>query len=1370
MDKLSFQRTGSSEQNAELCGDIMPFDEQLRTTLHCDDKEKLRRKLELLQREYLKTAERLQRAEHFDAVRKHVRRRISQQNQRDQDVTSNPRVSPSPLILHATNGAATSEAQCEGLTGVFPGPVDSDISRKSQVIRFLLPSEDPCTETLIPSHGAARGHRSSPTLRLRSRRSRLRWERRSAEAGRSTDDNSEEGQEHSERMEIGGEGRDQSEGTQVVNESEEFISGTDSESPSLLLTHWNTCGQNETGDIEGSQIQGQQEQRENETELRSEGEKKSKSTSLVLRYWDPADRELKGTQNGNRKEGEEDVENCTEQRLCGNSSDKDNEQNSAEETEKEKRPENPAELKKDKSEMVGFGNDVKAVSLLDSCTLVEGLIFPAEYYVRTTRRMSSSQSQPNMQAIILSQLSPGRRCSRRGRGRRSNRHTQNSERSDQHTNISLSPPTTASVAPYLDSQPAEQNTQSSSELSDRFSGCQIDMGVCFSPIVPTARPARGRRKKRGRGRGRPQTPRCSLSLDSNQVVLSQKTSEDPPPKSSPVNTSPPLHGAAGPKPFISTVPDVPQPACTNSTDTPPPPGVIAAQSASGPLGKVFPIFHKSGEKSNRSTPISRDAASWQSLLLPSSPLAQTSLLPLPSLSNGSLFNNLMNFDIIQDFHLPDEQFALLKLHKLRQVSVASGVEPLSTPSYITRRSSRRFVGSDAERLLPLPLSLTPTITNSPLTTEAASHSDLQNVSMKYSRSVTEDPGRVIKETLGEQQTGNLQIESQTKSPRTGSVPVVQDVGVDQYQERMILNADHTVEPQPHINLADIPAGRANNYDHELPIKESLILSEEQTVSHAVIHPLEEHVSTNNQTDTIRTLSFDSSLQETPEEPPESRCADQLCNISKASPLQILHEKSPALDSREPPARPARRTPGDRPQPHSSQLLLSPALASAPFITQHPPPASALLSSPTLPSLGLTPHLLPSCPSAPPLTLPPPHSPSTQALSPPALSQCRSQIRASSEPPRTDGQSQRIEAPPCRTVPGILSQGGKGETAEEHMMRCTHTLKAPAGGCLVDACLLRGSSGGLCVAAAGKWALCLWSQSQASDWSLTHTWAFNEPVIDVFPVPDAAGLMCVTLGQLEIREIRMLSCRSLSQLLLCDSVVQAVVCVSGSRVVTSSHSASGSSLQVFTLSDSGSSFSTPAPQLLVSPGVCVGALAAVDGLSDALVGSDESGHLFVWNLQTGQLLQRIILEEDLSHMACLRGYSYCGVLFVLLQHQLLSSLEEEVKEREDESRNMALFSLVAINPLSGKSALATRLYPPKAWSGRLCEADVSSSSVVGLSQSGCVCVWELGPRGAPRMVSAPESEGWQLARWGGEGTLVTGHHNGDVTLHYSQTSL
>ena len=70
----------------------------------------------------------------------------------------------------------------------------------------------------------------------------------------------------------------------------------------------------------------------------------------------------------------------------------------------------------------------------------------------------------------------------------------------------------------------------------------------------------------------------------------------------------------------------------------------------------------------------------------------------------------------------------------------------------------------------------------------------------------------------------------------------------------------------------------------------------------------------------------------------------------------------------------------------------------------------------------------------------------------------------------------------------------------------------------------------------------------------------------------------------------------------------------------------------------------------------------------------------------------------------------GVLLVLLQHQFLNSVEEEEEEEgkmkdlmfSEEEMKITLFSLVGINPLSGKSVPVTRLYPPKAWSGRLDE--------------------------------------------------------------------
>ncbi|XP_068444643.1 partner and localizer of BRCA2 [Clinocottus analis] len=1385
----------SCEHNGGQSGDSMQCEEQLRTTLHCDDKEKLRRKLALLQREYLRTAERLQRAERLDAVRSRISRQ--DRDRRDPEVTSKPEVRPSLLIPNTIGGTSPSVPQCQ------EAPADSDAFRRSQVIRLLLPSNAASPQTLDPSHDQARSPRPSPALRLRSRRSRLRWERRSAEAGSSTADNSEERREQSEGMETSGtegsEDRVKTEERKLVNESEELFSCDDSESPSLLLAHGNTSGQNETGDDNGNEKRGPQELEEKNAELTC-------SNAAIH----TGEREQKGAKNvtGTETEGEEEDGNSRKQRdgrPYEDSSNKDTEKNTEEQMESEKSHIDTAEIKEEKSELVGGARDVKGVSLLDSCTIVEGLLYPPEYYVRTTRRMTLSQSQPDMQAVTLSQLSMGHR--RRSRGRGSNRLTHGRERPDGDTPTGLSSPTSASAGPLMESRSADASAEPNSRSSSEISACQIVTEGCSSPAVAAARPARGRRKRRGRGRGRPQTPRCPLSLDTpGQVGLGRTSGDSQSTSSSVSSASPSLHEADGPKLCVTPGEAVPvlddaEPA---STATQPSSGGNAAQqsSASGQLKPVFSIFLKRTNGCRQT----RSAANWQSLLLPSPPPAPAPLLPLPSLFPGPLLNHLVNCDITQDFHLPDDQFASLKLRKLRQVAVDSGVEHFTPPSYNTRGCNRRYDTRRRRSGPVMPLSLTPTISNSPNPTEAkqaaARSEDLQNVSIEYKlvdklarqRSTEETPQLDITEIPREQQIENLYPACQTRTPSTESASAVQDCAadcVDQYEERDTVSVDHPVKPPLQFDSANRPAGKESN--HELQIKEPPVLSsEERTDCPVLVHALEDQTSRNYRTEDtsiVRTLSFDCLRQKSPEEPPNSCTAARLCNGSGApgeSPEQRLRVKSPAEDSKDN-SEPAASPPTDGSVANHahvrhrvpSQLLQSPPLASAPYPLVAPNlPSSALLSSPTLPSLGLSPHPLraalppSSSPAAPALAL----SPAARASSPPELSprppsapsrpaaSPAAQIKAPSEPPCTDDRSRRVEPPSCPTRSSVRAQGSGGpvETAEEHMMRCTHTLKAPAGGCLVDACCLRGSSGALCVAAAGAWAVCLWSQTSAADWTLTHTWAFDKPVINVFPVPNAAGLMCVTLGQLEIREVRMLSCSSLSQALLCEGVVQAVVGVSRSRVVTSSHSASGSTLRVFTPSDSGR---TSSSQPLVSPGVCVGALAPVDALLDALIGSSECGHLFVWNLKTGQLLRRIILRDGLSHTACLRGFSSCGALFVLLQHQLLSSPEDKATEEEEDTKKAALFSLVAVNPVSGKTALASRLHAPKAWSGRLCEADVSSSSVVGLSQSGCVCVWDLGRRGTSRTaVRAPDGEGWQLARWGEGGTLLTGHHNGDVTLH------
>lgn len=486
------------------------------------------------------------------------------------------------------------------------------------MIRFLLPSDAACPQTPGPSHDEAKSHRPSPALRLRSRRSRLRWEKRTAEGSRSTD-NSEEGPEQSERAETsraeGGEERVETEGREVVNESEELFSSADSESPSLLLTHWNTCGPTETGNVEGKEKQRGQEKK---TELRAEGKKESERFNSLLTCGSAAThtegRGHDGSQNKRKEtEGGDEGETGRGDRIgqfCEDSSNQDSDQNAAEEMESEKSHDKSVEIKEEKSEVVGGEHDVKAVGLLESCTLVEGLLFPAEYYVRTTRRMTSSQSQPDMQAVILSQLSNGRPRRSRGRGRGLKRDVRNYRHSDEYSPTDLSSLTAASpsIGRRIESQvadtPAELNSPSSSEVSDRISACQIDTDACFSPAVTTARPGRGRKKRRGRGRGRPQTPRCAPQPDLGQ------TSDDPLPTSSPVSSFPSLEAADGPNTCLAPgeavpVPDDSQPASIHSTATQPSSGGNGAQCSSASGHQVYPIFLKSSGRTNRSSQMSR---------------------------------------------------------------------------------------------------------------------------------------------------------------------------------------------------------------------------------------------------------------------------------------------------------------------------------------------------------------------------------------------------------------------------------------------------------------------------------------------------------------------------------------------------------------------------------------------------------------------------------------------------------------------------------------------------------------------------------------------------------------------------------------------
>lgn len=323
-----------------------------------------------------------------------------------------------------------------------------------------------------------------------------------------------------------------------------------------------------------------------------------------------------------------------------------------------------------------------------------------------------------------------------------------------------------------------------------------------------------------------------------------------------------------------------------------------------------------------------------------SPPAPTSLPP-PSLSLSSFLRNLSKFDVQQDFHLPDDQFASLKLHKLRQVAVETGLESFSSPSYCTRRSVWRYAlspsGGDVATPLPVPSGSTPTVPSSPDTAEVkhdftASLED-PNTPELSEQEKDEGPGTRNSTESGSEDGGSA-------ADRVGGC----EVGVTGCAENQGLS-NHT-DPR-----AD--SGPGSVLRTESPAKETKESSEATT--------------------------------------------------------------SPGIDGK------------NQKASLQSRLLSSPLVSG--LLTTPQPPSSSLTSSPSLPSLGVTPQRVPaalpltSSPSAPTLVPPPPHSPSTQALSPPPLSPCPSPPLVHTTGPPNGPQAD-----------------GKTEEAEEELESCTHTLK------------------------------------------------------------------------------------------------------------------------------------------------------------------------------------------------------------------------------------------------------------------------------------------------------------------------------------------
>ncbi|XP_055077567.1 uncharacterized protein palb2 [Periophthalmus magnuspinnatus] len=1481
-------------------GDLLHCEEQLRSTLHNNDKEKLRRKLALLQKEYLRTVQRLKRAERVASVRKHVRNQITRHNHHEQTESAAKPTPSSAMEQEETKESYPGRGHTQRASPGLAGAVEKSPEKCKQTVCSDIPTSDSSQDsTLVP--------KSSPALRLRSRRSRLRWEKRSAQSDPPTANSHDQPKKTQEGEE------ERLNDPPVLHES--LFSPY--ESPSLLLPHWNLQGHvqkeetanqqlvirkgkdmvsnseekiqisemspvtnsihshltlnchTEDAKVAKEETTKQQQQGVNmvslsqenlSTSLLFEGKQVSppkdnnKNVLKVLHVYEngkhqaedtKVEKEKTANQQRTPEKGVDVVSTCQENlsdSACLQfeakdiSPHKDNNKNQfkegdayengtsqAEDAQVEKEENANHQLTPEKvvhmvsnneeksSNFVSLLFEAKVVSkledvyvngkhraedatvkkeetanqqlalekvsncevkmsnfaslqmetkvspfkdnhkmyseledvyengkhqtedtnrdsktnanstkvrvektepedsgqrLLDSCTLIDGLLFPAEYYVRTTRRMSVSQSQPDMNAVILSHLHKGRqrRCRGRGRSRMLNR-------------------TVSEDGSVLEA--SKDVSGSKSPSSCEFVSLSLDRGS-VSAIATPSRARRGRRGRGGRGRGRgrlkedmkenankTQTNDISVALSPSCSLVPPFVLKSEDPESEEVH---------------------PKDACGADT------GVEVKNEGQTLNVPASDLIFRQPNQSN--TNDGKDGPEdWPSLLLPSS--SQNDLLPLSPLPSLPLLKTLLRSDML-DFHLPDDQFGSLKLLKLRQI--ASGVEQLISTSNKTTTFTNHYAHSPPlSPVSPSPTPETEYVSVSPI--GKANQVLVENFIDSNERENIQ--GNKFEILNQEKQVGCSSPEiynSEPSEPEYTNVansfhlnhPNSEEQNSQNYSEDQMSKLNGTpLEKKGMVKDREtLPENKANSDNNATMLKssgnaDSECLNVEISILENDSHVLEIAARSDRNIPPKNNSAFQNSPQNFTEN-----------ILTKTEKL----EKTKLTDNRTP-----------------SQLLLSPSLCSS-------------SCSFTLPPVGFTPRLEKPemgavCPLSPPLLTPPPaHSLSSEALSPPTLSPCPSlRPLPPSLPPTppthpSHGQWEVLEQQELRPAQNQLEARAQrqGEEATDN----TYTLKAGSRGSLVDMCCVPSSSGSVSVAAAGKWSVSVWSHVQTSDWRLTHTWNFQEPVLHVFPIPDTTDHFCLTLGQLEIRQVRVLSCSTLTQSLLDTRTTHMAIAAPKSRVVCCCHTSACSSLQVYTLSES----SPPQAQALVPPGALLSSVAPVEGLPDALIGMDQSGSLFIWNMGTGRLLKKFTLGHRLSHSACLRGYSSNGLLFVLLQHHFPGFLKELNGDQEAEvEEEEFVFSLMAANPKNGKSVLATGLCLPKQWSGRLIATDVLGSHVLGLSQKGSVCVWDLeDPRDPQPVCATPERQGWQLARWGSPGILMTAVHTGEVTLHhYSQ---
>ncbi|NXI40919.1 PALB2 protein, partial [Galbula dea] len=155
-------------------------------------------------------------------------------------------------------------------------------------------------------------------------------------------------------------------------------------------------------------------------------------------------------------------------------------------------------------------------SVLNSCTMVEGLLFPVEYYVRTTRRMSNCQRKVDLDAVILSQLGRSKKGQRsKCKQKDLDKPCQESAENDLESGVTLFP------FPGTENDPA--NSSSPQKSLPASGGSSTSLGSVYQNSITSAkrdeRRSQGKPKRRRRSSCKPLDHQVSPELAERLALL-----------------------------------------------------------------------------------------------------------------------------------------------------------------------------------------------------------------------------------------------------------------------------------------------------------------------------------------------------------------------------------------------------------------------------------------------------------------------------------------------------------------------------------------------------------------------------------------------------------------------------------------------------------------------------------------------------------------------------------------------------------------------------------------------------------------------------------------------------------------------------------